>query len=211
MASAISALGATATNANVPLEEQLAIMGQLQTTMSGSEAATKYKSFLNQASSAGEKLGLTFLDTNNQLLSMPEILTELKGKYGDTIDAVEKMELKEAFGTDEAVALIDLLYNNVETLDSGIQDLQGSMKIGISVTEEMAEAINNTPEQKFLVLVYKCGQKKLNNLYYQVKEQRRRSTWRKTKNLTLRNLNNRLWICIMPEEPRIHNWNVNMA
>ena len=152
MASAISALGATATNANVPLDEQLAILGQLQTTMSGSEAATKYKSFLNQASSAGEKLGLTFLDTNNQLLSMPEILTELKGKYGETIDAVEKRELKEAFGTDEAVALIDLLYNNVETLDSGIQDLQGSMKNGISVTEEMAEAINNTPEQKFQVL-----------------------------------------------------------
>jgi len=152
MASAISALGATATNANVPLEEQLAIMGQLQTTMSGSEAATKYKSFLNQASSAGEKLGLTFLDTNNQLLSMPEILAELKGKYGDTIDAVEKRELKEAFGTDEAVALIDLLYNNVETLDSGIQDLQQSMKGGIAVTEEMAQAINNTPEQKFQVL-----------------------------------------------------------
>ncbi len=152
MASAISALGATATNANVPLEEQLAIMGQLQTTMSGSEAATKYKSFLNQASSAGKKLGLTFLDTNNQLLSMPEILTELQSKYGDTIDAVEKRELKEAFGVDEAVALIDLLYNNVETLDSGIQDLQGSMKRGIAVTEEMAEAINNTPEQKFQVL-----------------------------------------------------------
>lgn len=152
MASAISALGATATNANVSLEEQLAIMGQLQTTMSGSEAATKYKSFLNQASSAGEKLGLTFLDTNNQLLSMPEILTELKGKYGDTIDAVEKRELKEAFGTDEAVALIDLLYNNVETLEGGIQDLQKSMKGGIAVTEEMAQAINSTPEQKFQVL-----------------------------------------------------------
>lgn len=152
MASAISALGATATNSNVPLEEQLAILGQLQTTMSGSEAATKYKSFLNQASSAGEKLGLTFLDTNNQLLSMPEILTTLKGKYGDTIDAVEKRELKEAFGTDEAVALIDLLYNNVEILDGGIQDLQQSMKQGTAVTEEMAQAINNTPEQKFQVL-----------------------------------------------------------
>lgn len=152
MASSISALGATATNANVPLEEQLAILGQLQTTMSGSEAATKYKSFLNQASSAGEKLGLTFLDSNNQLLSMPEILTALKSKYGDTIDAVEKRELKEAFGTDEAVALIDLLYNNIETLDGGIQDLQQSMKSGIAVTEEMAEAINNTPEQKFQVL-----------------------------------------------------------
>ena len=30
-----------------------------------------------------------------------------------------------------------------------------------------------------MVLVYKCGQKKLNNLYYQVKEQRRCSTWQK--------------------------------
>lgn len=152
MASSISALGATATNVNVPLEEQLAILGQLQTTMSGSEAATKYKSFLNQASKAGEKLGLTFLDANDQLLSMPEILTELKSKYGDTIDAVEKRELKEAFGTDEAVALIDLLYNSIETLDTGILDLQSSMWNGISVTEKMAQTINNTPEQKFQVL-----------------------------------------------------------
>ena len=63
----------------------------------------------------------------------------------------------------------------------------------------------------YLVLVYKCGQEKLNNLYYQMKEQRRCSTWRKIKNLTLRNLNSRSWICIMLEEPRIHNWNVNMA
>ena len=62
-----------------------------------------------------------------------------------------------------------------------------------------------------LVLVYKCGQEKLNNLYYQMKVQRRCSAWRKIKNLTLRNLNSRSWICIMPEEPRIHNRNVNMA
>ncbi|MBC5745096.1 phage tail tape measure protein [Lachnospiraceae bacterium MD308] len=149
MSSAISALGATATNANVSFEEQLAILGQLQTTMSGSEAATKYKSFLNQAASAGKKLGLEFTDTNNQLMSMPEILTALKSKFGDTIDAVEKQKLKEAFGTDEAVAAIDLLYNNVDTLEGGITDLHSSMQKGVSVTEEMAQAIQNTPEQKF--------------------------------------------------------------
>ena len=62
-----------------------------------------------------------------------------------------------------------------------------------------------------LVLVYKCGQKKLNNLYYQVKEQRRCLTWRKTKNPILRNSSSRLWNCTMPEELRIHNWNVNIA
>lgn len=152
MAASISMLGATATNSNVPLEEQLAILGQLQTTMSGSEAATKYKAFLNKASEAGEKLGLTFVDANNQLLSTPDILDALKSKYGDTIDAVEKQELKAAFGTDEAVAMIDLLYQNVDTLRTGVDDLSTSMENGVSVTQEMAEAINNTPEQKFEVL-----------------------------------------------------------
>ena len=155
MADAISMLGATATNAQVPLEEQLAILGQLQTTMSGSEAATKYKSFLNTAANAGEKLGLTFLDTNNQLMSMPDILETLRGKYGDTLDAVEKQQLKEAFGTDEAIALIDLLYQNTDQLKTGIDDLQESMSGGVAVTEEMANAINNTPEQKFQVLKQK--------------------------------------------------------
>lgn len=152
MASSISALGATATNNKVPLEEQLAILGQLQTTMSGSEAATKYKSFLNQAASAGEKLGLSFVDANNQLLSTPEILAELQGKYGDTIDAVEKQQLKEAFGTDEAVAMIDLLYNDIGGLSGGIDSMAESMKQGSAVTTEMAEAINSTPAQKFQVL-----------------------------------------------------------
>lgn len=152
MASAISALGATATNSNVSLEEQLAILGQLQTTMSGSEAATKYKAFLTQAAAAGKELGLTFVDSNNQLLSTPKILEKLKSKYGDTIDAVEKQELKKAFGTDEAVAMIDLLYNKTGTLKNGIEDLSGSMKKGAGVTKEMAQAIQNTPEQKFQVL-----------------------------------------------------------
>lgn len=120
--------------------------------MSGSEAATKYKSFLNQATKAGEALGLQLTDDNNRLLSTPEILEKLKGKYGETIDAVEKKELKDAFGTDEAVAMIDLLYNNVDSLTTGVDDLSASMKQGSSVTKEMAEAINNTPEQKFQVL-----------------------------------------------------------
>lgn len=148
MAASISMLGASATNAGVKMEEQLAILGQLQATMSGSEAGTKYKAFLNAAASAGEKLGLTFIDSNNQLLSMPEILTTLKGKYGDTIDALEKQQLKEAFGTDEAIALIDLLYNDINGLSGGIDSLQASMQGGTEATQAMAEAINNTPAQK---------------------------------------------------------------
>ena len=150
MAASISALGATATNSNVPLEEQLAIMGQLQATMSGSEAATKYKSFLIQAAAAGDKLKLSFTDSNNMLLSTPEILDKLRGKYGETLDAVEKQQLKEAFGSDEAIQMIDLLYNKTDTLRGGIDDLTNSMLQGRSTTEQMADAIQNTPHQEFI-------------------------------------------------------------
>lgn len=152
MAGAISTLGATATTANVPLEEQLSIMGMLQATMSGSEAGTKYKAFVNAAVQAGDKLKLKFTDTNNQLLSMPEILAKLKGKYGDTIDAMEKKQIKEAFGTDEAVAVIDLLYGKTDTLQSNILSMYDKMGQGRDVAQGMAEAINSTESQKFEVL-----------------------------------------------------------
>ena len=152
MASAISALGGTATSANVPLEEQLSVLGMLQATMSGSEAATKYKALLNAATGAGEKLGLNFLDANNQLRSLPEILGILKGKYGDTIDAVEKKQIKEAFGSDEAVAVIDLLYGKTGELQTGILDMYDALGGGRSAAQEMATAINATESQKYTVL-----------------------------------------------------------
>ena len=152
MASAISTLGGTATSANVPLEEQLSVLGMLQATMSGSEAATKYKALLNAATGAGEKLGLNFLDANNQLRSLPEILGILKGKYGDTIDAVEKKQIKEAFGSDEAVAVIDLLYGKTGELQTGILDMYDALGGGSSAAQEMATAINATESQKYTVL-----------------------------------------------------------
>ncbi|HHC7130610.1 TPA: phage tail tape measure protein [Vibrio parahaemolyticus] len=147
MSSAISNLGATATAANVSFAEQLSILGQLQATMSGSEAATKYKAFLNSAAGAGEKLGLNFLDANNQLLSMPDILAELQGKYGNTIDALEEQELKKAFGTDEAMAMIKLLYPEIDTLKQNIGSMNGALKGGMATTNEMAQAILLGPNE----------------------------------------------------------------
>lgn len=134
MASSIESLGASATNANVPLEEQLTILGMLQGTMSGSEAGTKYAAFLG---------------ANNQLKSMPEILDQLRGKYGETIDAMEKQEIAEAFGTDEAVDLIDLLYNKCGDLQGNILTMYDALGSGTGVATEMANAINETEPERF--------------------------------------------------------------
>lgn len=149
MAGAIKTLGASATTAQVPLEEQLSVLGMLQATMSGAEAGTKYKAFLRSATKGGEALGLSFTDANNQLLSMPEILEQLRGKFGETMDAAEKMELQKAFGDTEAVALIDLMYNKTGDLQNNILSLYGSMGQGIGTATEMATAINETEPEKF--------------------------------------------------------------
>ena len=149
MAQSIQSLGAAATTAQVPLEEQLAVLGMLQGTMSGSEAGTKYKAFLQTAAKGGEALGLSFMDANNQLLSMPEILDQLRGKFGDTMDAAEKMELKQAFGSDEAVALIDLMYSKTGDLQDNILNLYDAMGQGTGVAQEMASAIQETEPERF--------------------------------------------------------------
>lgn len=149
MAQAIQTLGASATTAQVPLEEQLSVLGMLQATMGGSEAGTKYKAFLRSAAKGGEALGLSFLDANNQLLSMPEILDVLRGKFGETMDAAEKMELQKAFGDTEAVALIDLMYSKVGDLESNILSLYDAMGQGTGVTQKMASAIQETEPERY--------------------------------------------------------------
>lgn len=149
MAQSIQSLGASATTANVPLEEQLAILGMLQATMGGAEAGTKYKAFLRSAAKGGEALGLSFLDANDQLLSMPEILDRLRSKFGETMDAAEKMELQKAFGDTEAVALIDLMYSKTGDLQDNILSLYDAMGQGTGVAQEMASAMQETEPERF--------------------------------------------------------------
>ncbi|MCY9765154.1 phage tail tape measure protein, partial [Paenibacillus alvei] len=124
-------------------------LGMLQATMSGSEAGTKYKAFLASAAKAGKELELRFTDANNQLLSMPQILALLRGKFGETMDAAEKMQLQKAFGTDEAVALIDLLYGKTGDLQNNILMLYDSLGKGKQVALGMANAINETEGEKY--------------------------------------------------------------
>lgn len=155
MAQAIKTLGASATTAGAPLEEQLAVLGILQATMSGSEAGTKYKAFIRSAVKGGKELGLSFVDANNKMLSMPQILDQLRGKFGETMDAAEKMELQQAFGDTESVALIDLMYTKTGNLEDSILTLYDTMGQGKTAALDMANEINKTDSSKYELLKQK--------------------------------------------------------
>jgi len=136
MSGAFTAIGAQATTAGIAMNEQMAILGTLQATMSGSEAGTKYKSFLAGVGKAQDALNLSFTDSQGAMLPMVDILNKIKGKYGETIDVTEGDELKKAFGSNEAVATINLLMNDIDGLGKSINDL-GDVT-GMQQAEKMA-------------------------------------------------------------------------
>ncbi|BCS89963.1 phage tail tape measure protein [Pseudodesulfovibrio sediminis] len=131
-----TALGANATSAGVGITEQMAVLGKLQATMSGSEAGTKYKAFLTGAGKAQDKLNLSFVDSNGNMLGMLDILGKLKGKFGDSMSVDESDLLKDAFGSDEAVSLIKLLMADTKGLAVSMDKL-GQVK-GMEKAEKMA-------------------------------------------------------------------------
>jgi TP901 family phage tail tape measure protein len=136
MSAAFTTIGADATKAGFGMNEQMAILGTLQATMSGSEAGTKYKAFLSGVGKAQDTLALKFTDSQGKMLPMIEILNRIKGKFGD-IDTVAKSDLlKKAFGTKEAVSMVKLLMTDTNGLAANIDKL-GNVK-GMDKATHMA-------------------------------------------------------------------------
>ncbi|HGG4188318.1 TPA: phage tail tape measure protein [Salmonella enterica subsp. diarizonae serovar 61:i:z] len=126
------------TNYGVGLDEQLAVLGQLNRTL-GTEASSAYEGFMTGAIEGGKKLGLSFTDATGKMLSMPEMLIKLQGKYGKSLEGNMKAqaELDAAFGDSSAV--VKHLYGNVALLQRNITELGGSD--GLKRTQEMASKL----------------------------------------------------------------------
>ncbi len=139
MAGAFSSIGAEATAAGIAQSEQMAILGSLQATMSGSEAGTKYKAFLTGVGGAQDKLGLKFTDSSGKMLGMVDILGKLQKKFGSTFDVAESDALKDAFGSDEAVGMIKLLMADTTGLAKSI-DTIGKVT-GMQKARDMARSM----------------------------------------------------------------------
>lgn len=144
MADAFGALGASAGLA--PLQEQMAVLGTLQATMQGGESATKYKAFLGGVGKAQKALGMSFVDSNGQMLPMIEILEKIQAQYGklDSVQAdIDKFDT--AFGSKEARQLIQLLLKDVDGLKGSINTL--GQVTGMEQAEKMAAAMTDQSQR----------------------------------------------------------------
>lgn len=137
------------TNYGIGMDEQLAVLGELSRTL-GSEASGAYEGFVTSALEGAKKLGLSFTDTNGKMLSMPEMLTKLQGKYGESLEGNLKAqkELDDAFGSSSAV--VKQLYGNVAVLQRNITELGGAD--GLKRTQEAAAKLVK-PMDRFMAII----------------------------------------------------------
>ncbi|CAI0760259.1 phage tail tape measure protein [Serratia ficaria] len=141
MSDAFTSIGANATAAGIGMSEQFAILGQLQATMSGSEAGTKYKAFLQGVGNAQKTLGLTFVNQDGSMKGIVDIMSLIQKKYGDIKKVADSDMIKKAFGSDEAVSLIKLLAQNVDGLKNNIDQI-GKIN-GMDNARKMAADMTN--------------------------------------------------------------------
>ncbi|EPO2450039.1 phage tail tape measure protein [Providencia rettgeri] len=132
------------TQFGVGIDEQLAVLGELQRTLGG-ESSGAYEAFLKTATDSGKKLGLSFVNASGQMLSMPEMLDKLQAKYGKSIEGNLKAqkEIEAAFG--DSAVVVKQLYGNVDILRKNIGFLGASD--GIKRTTEQAAKLANPWER----------------------------------------------------------------
>lgn len=141
MAQAFESIGAAGQTNGIKMSEQIAILGTLQATMSGSEAGTKYRSFLDNVGKAQGELNMQFTDAQGRMLPIINILQKIRAKYGDIDTVTESDALKKAFGSEEAVALVKLLSTNIDGLNTSIGDIgkQTGMQVAVEMANQMAD------------------------------------------------------------------------
>ncbi|EPN6880205.1 phage tail tape measure protein [Providencia rettgeri] len=126
------------THFGVGIDEQLAVLGELQRTL-GTEASSAYEGFMTGAADGAKKLGLSFVDASGKMNSLPEMLGKLQQKYGSNIDGNLKAqkEIEAAFG--DSAIVVKQLYGDVDVLRKNITALGAND--GMKRTREMAEQL----------------------------------------------------------------------
>ncbi|MCF6219660.1 MAG: phage tail tape measure protein, partial [Robiginitomaculum sp.] len=147
MQMAIQAAKGGAATLGMGMAEEMAILGTLQASMKGAEAGTALKSYAANAAKAHMAfkeagININVLDRDGMLRDTQLVLKDIKAQYG-SLDAYEMTEIKKAFGTDEAVNLINALIENQNTYSSGFKEVTEGMKQGNSYINAMAALMDD--------------------------------------------------------------------
>lgn len=166
MQQAIESAGAGAVNLGVTMREQLALLGLMQQQMAAGEAGTALRAFAANAAAADEAFAdlakdaanpvrVRVLDENGGLRSIADVMADLKARYGETLDAIEAAEIQKAFGTDEAMKMINALYGQEATIRANADALGDAGRQGAAFTAAMAKTADANWDSAMVLLSQK--------------------------------------------------------
>lgn len=127
--SLLSGTKGTGSSFGVGMDEQLAVLSNLNASIGGA-AADVYKDFLRNARKGAAELGLSFTDAQGRLLAFPDILEKLQAKYGDSVtgNVALQEKLNKAFG--EGAAALVKSWGAAGKLRRDIHALGGANGLG---------------------------------------------------------------------------------
>lgn len=112
----------TAANNGVSMSEQAVVLSMASKSL-GAGAAGSYAALYKNLSKAGKELGLSFADANGKMLSMPEIIAKIQGKFGKdlskNIKAQEALDKALGAGSD----IVKALAGNSDELNQHMKEI----------------------------------------------------------------------------------------
>ena len=132
MEQAIKAMGAGLSLSGIKMSEQIAALGKLQLSMDAGEAGTAMRSYRQGAVAAQEAFREAGLDiavideATGKLRPIASVLDDMERVFGEELEDREAAQIKEAFGRDEAVRVIEGLWGSGEELRAAAGELEAA-------------------------------------------------------------------------------------
>ncbi|MFG0446329.1 phage tail tape measure protein [Vibrio sp. YQ_11] len=124
----------------VSLEEQFAVFGMLKGQMSDGDAVTQYTNFLENAVSAQDKLGVSLVGSNGQLLPMQQVLKNLAPLL-EGLSGTEARTLLDEAGLGDGALMLTNLVNRADEFGSSLDALK-QVK-GLDAASDMAATMTD--------------------------------------------------------------------
>lgn len=135
--SMMQSIKGAASNKGVGMGEQAVVLSMASKSM-GNGAAGSYAALCKNLSKAGKELGLSFSDANGKMLSMPDIIAKIQGKFGKNFASNVKAQaaLNKSLGA--GADIINVLSKDTDELNKHVRAIgQGQ---NFKLMQKMAEA-----------------------------------------------------------------------
>jgi TP901 family phage tail tape measure protein len=157
MQSAIERAGAGLSLLNAPMYEQITLLGMLQKTMgSGQLAGTSVKMFSATASTAQQAFddlgySIDLIDAEGKMMPMLDFLRSMKAEFGTDWNANIGDIVKEAFGTQEALNVVQNMWSQVDAFEANSKAIQSATEQGMAYTKNMATLMDANFDSKLVL------------------------------------------------------------